>query len=183
MKDTKTMIRFFTIADYEEEEIWLRSQHKSGWKLVKTVMPCFFIFEKCTPEDVVYRLDFKANAAADDYFQIFEDYGWEYFNEWMGWLYFRKPVTESDLKQDSEIFSDDESRLDMLSHVFKTRLFPLLVIFFGVLVPNFANSFGQSGPLANVLRILFSLFMLVYLYVFLRCGIKLRKMKDQYRKE
>ena len=51
MKDTKNMIRFFTIADYEEEEIWLRSQHKSGWKLVKTVMPCFFIFEKCTPED------------------------------------------------------------------------------------------------------------------------------------
>ena len=29
----KTMLRFFTIADYEEEELWLREQHRSGWRL------------------------------------------------------------------------------------------------------------------------------------------------------
>ena len=29
----KTVIRSFTIADFEEEEIWLREKHKSGWKL------------------------------------------------------------------------------------------------------------------------------------------------------
>ena len=31
----KTLVHFFTIADYEEEEVWLRKQHNSGWKLVK----------------------------------------------------------------------------------------------------------------------------------------------------
>lgn len=30
MPETKAMIRFFTIADYEEEEIWLHEQHKNG---------------------------------------------------------------------------------------------------------------------------------------------------------
>ena len=35
MNDRKTLVRFFTIADYEEEEIWLREQHKNGWKLVR----------------------------------------------------------------------------------------------------------------------------------------------------
>ena len=35
MTETKTMIHFFTIADYEEEEIWLRGQHGSGWKMVE----------------------------------------------------------------------------------------------------------------------------------------------------
>lgn len=32
MSDRKTLIRFFTIADYEDEEIWLRQQHNCGWK-------------------------------------------------------------------------------------------------------------------------------------------------------
>ena len=49
MNNKKTVIRFFTIADYEDEEIWLHNQHMSGWKLVKMIPPCFYIFEKCTP--------------------------------------------------------------------------------------------------------------------------------------
>ena len=58
MSNRKTVIRFFTIADYEEEEAWLHEQHKNGWKLSKMIPPCFFIFEQCTPEDVAYRLDY-----------------------------------------------------------------------------------------------------------------------------
>ena len=49
----KTFIRFFTIADYEDEEVWLRRQHQNGWKLVKLIVPCFYIFESCEPEDVI----------------------------------------------------------------------------------------------------------------------------------
>ena len=53
MDSKKTLIRFFTIADYEEEEIWLHNQHKNGWKLVKMILPCFYIFERCTPAEVI----------------------------------------------------------------------------------------------------------------------------------
>lgn len=56
MSETKVKIRFYTIADFNEEEIWLRKEHQSGWKLVKMVPPCFYHFEKCQPEDVIYRL-------------------------------------------------------------------------------------------------------------------------------
>ena len=35
MNSRKTVIRFFTVADYEEEEGWLHNQHKNGWKLSK----------------------------------------------------------------------------------------------------------------------------------------------------
>ena len=43
MPETKTMIRFFTIADYEEEEIWLHEQHKNGWKLQNDpTVPLYF---------------------------------------------------------------------------------------------------------------------------------------------
>lgn len=76
MNNRKTAVRFFTIADYEEEEVWLHNQHKNGWKLLRMIPPCFYIFEKCTPEDMAYRLDYKNNAETSNYFQIFRDYGW-----------------------------------------------------------------------------------------------------------
>ena len=40
MNNKKTVIRFFTIVDYEEEEIWLHNQHMNGWRLVKMIPPC-----------------------------------------------------------------------------------------------------------------------------------------------
>ncbi|MBR2577469.1 MAG: DUF2812 domain-containing protein, partial [Erysipelotrichaceae bacterium] len=51
----KTMFRFFTIADYEEEENWLREEHLNGWKMVKAIPPCAYVFEPCEKEDVIYR--------------------------------------------------------------------------------------------------------------------------------
>ena len=109
MNNKKTVIRFFTIADYEDEEIWLHNQHMNGWKLVKMIPPCFYIFEKCTPSEVAYRLDYKNNSETSNYFQIFRDYGWEYIGRCVGWLYFRKPSTEMDSERDGEIFSDNEN--------------------------------------------------------------------------
>ena len=80
MKTTKTMFRIFTIADYEQEEQFLRQQHQNGWKLKRITAFGFYHFEACTPEDVVYRLDFRTKGTDwDSYFQLFSDYGWEYF--------------------------------------------------------------------------------------------------------
>lgn len=44
MNNKKTVLRFFTIADFEEEEIWLHDQHRNGWKLAKMIPPCFYNF-------------------------------------------------------------------------------------------------------------------------------------------
>lgn len=176
MDNKKVVARIFTISDYEEEEIWLRQQHQKGWKLQKTVMPCFYIFEKCTPEDVAYRLDYKNNTEQADYFQIFQDYGWEYFNRCMGWLYFRKPIAETDSEQDAEIFSDDVSRVQLLNNLLKTRMLPLLVVFFCGIVPNMINSIGRDSGLFTAFVVLFVL----YVYLFLHCGRKLWKLKKKY---
>ena len=62
MADTVTKIAFWTIADFKEEEIWLRVMAQSGLHLKKMIVPCFYIFEKGAPEDVIYRLDFTNNA-------------------------------------------------------------------------------------------------------------------------
>ena len=94
MSECKTVLRFFTIADYEEEEQWLHQQHSRGWKLVKMIPPCFYRFEKCQPEDVVYRLDYQNGQENGNYFQMFHDYGWEYLGQCVGWLYFRKSAAQ-----------------------------------------------------------------------------------------
>lgn len=180
MASTKTLVRFFTIADYEEEEVWLRSQHQGGWKLLKMVPPCFYIFEKCTPEDVAYRLDYKNNAETGDYFQIFQDYGWEYIGRCFGWLYFRKPSSEADSPQDSEIFSDNQSKIDLIDHVTKTRFVPMLLIFLCCFLPNFIGSIETSDPFTTVFTVLFSLMALLCIYLIVYCGLKLRKLRKKY---
>lgn len=180
----KTEIKVFTIADYEEEEIWLREQHRQGWKLVNTNLPVFYHFVKCKPEDVVYRLDYRNSKEDSAYMQMFQDYGWEYFNNCMGWLYFRKPAAAMDSELEEEIFSDDASKLELLSHVFKTRMVPLLVVFLLCLLPQWFNVTGRplnSGIDIGVFGVL-SLLLLIYLYLFVHCGRKMLKLRNKYKK-
>ena len=176
MAEKKTMIRFFTIADYEEEEEWLREMHKNGWKLTRTALPCFYFFEKCEPEDVVYRLDYKNGTQDSEYMQMFKDYGWEYLNECMGWLYFRKSAASDG---DMEIFSDDASRVEMIGKIVKTRLLPLAVIFLCCVMPNITGNVLR-GKAGIVISIIFLCLFALYLYLFLHCGLKFRRLKKKY---
>lgn len=173
-------LRFFTIADYEDEEIWLREQHKNGLRLVRTILPCFYIFEECTPEDVVYRLDYKNNRQSGEYLQLFCDYGWEHFNNCVGWMYFRKSASDVQVENDGEIFSDADSKIEMIQHVIKTRMLPILVLFLCCILPNWVYTIcGISGPT----NFFWGATGLVILYVFLlvHCGRKLGKLRKKYQ--
>lgn len=181
MNNKKTEIRFFTIADYEEEEKWLHDQHKNGWKMVKMIPPCFFIFEKCEPAEVTYRLDYKNNSETSNYFQLFKDYGWEYIGHCVGWLYFRKSSSEMDSERDGEIFSDNESRVDMIDHVIKTRLLPIMIIFLCCILPNLMNSIETYGSFTTGFTVFFSVMTLLYIYMIVYCSLKLRKLREKYR--
>lgn len=183
MPETKTMFRFFTIADYEEEENWLHKQHKNGWKLQKMIPPCFFVFEKCAPENVIYRLDYKNGAENSSYFQLFTDYGWEYIGRCVGWLYFRKPAAAQTAEQDGELFSDNASKLDLIRHIMKTRMLPLAVIFLCCVLPNFRRILETGSEFSVVLTVFFSVMMLLYVFLLTYCGLKLRKLMKKYSNE
>lgn len=62
------------------------------------IPPCFYIFEKCVPDDVVYRLDYKNNTENDGYFQIFGDYGWEYIGRCVGWLVLPQAIVRDGIR-------------------------------------------------------------------------------------
>ncbi len=177
----KTFVRFFTIADYEEEEAWLREQHRAGWRLVRTIIPCFYIFEKCAPEDVIYRLDYKNGAQDGEYMQMLRDFGWEYFHCCMGWLYFRKPASEMKNEGEDSLFSDDASKLEMIRHIIRTRMLPILIIFLTCTLPNCVRAMnGASGSSSLGLFALFFAPLILCLWIFLHCGIKLQRLSRKY---
>jgi hypothetical protein len=181
MSKTKLKIRFFTIADYEEEEQWLRSQHQNGWKLVKMTPPCFFTFEPCQPEDVIYRLDFKNKKVTGDYRQMCADFGWEYAGACVGWLYFRKAASQVDGEAEGELFSDNASKGNMIRHILQMRMLPVLIIFLCCVIPQTERSLSGEGSVGVLIFML--LLLAIYLFLLLHCGLKLLRLKRTYKDE
>lgn len=57
MKDRKKEFRFFSIIEYDKEQDYLRKMQQNGWKFVN-VSGLIYTFESCSPEDVIYQLDY-----------------------------------------------------------------------------------------------------------------------------
>ncbi len=136
--ETKKEFRWFTIFEYEKEQEYLRARHREGWKFVRVTGLGSYHFEACEPADVAYALDYNEEGLAhkEEYVRMFADCGWEYLQDFFGYSYFRKPVSEAD-DGDTAIFCDDESRLAMMERVIKGRMLPLLILFCCVLLPQF----------------------------------------------
>lgn len=177
MSGKKIVLRFFTIADYLEEELWLREMHNQGWKFSKFTVPCFYTFEACEPEDVIYCLDYKNKSNLDDYIRMTEDYGWEYTGSCLGWLYFRKQATLVENEGDGEIFSDNSSRISMVEHIVKTRLWPLTILFLCCVIPNTINAL--SGKIGWFFTIFWGFMLIIYIYLILHCSFKLKRIRRE----
>ena len=163
MKTNKTVFKLFSITQCREEERYLSDMHEEGWALRSITFPGFYHFEKCTPGDVSYCLDYNQDGLREksEYVQMFKDCGWEYLFDFVGYSYFRKPCGEGEERE--EIFCDDASRLEMMRRVFRGRLLPLILVFATCIVPQlFFNSFW----FARVLSYIYLVLALVYLIIF-----------------
>lgn len=166
----KKQFKWFTIFEYEKEQDYLSEMHKQGWKLITITGLGMYRFEKCEPLEVVYQLDYNQEGLAhkEEYIKMFEDCGWEYIQDYVGYSYFRKGVDQKGIRE--EIFCDDESRLQMMQRVLKGRMLPLLLIFFVVLLPQFLIFFFQKnyliayfiGTVLVMYLVLFIIFLLKY---------------------
>lgn len=177
MSATKTMVRFFTIADWEKEEAFLREMHRKGWKLRKGGI--IYNFERCEPEDVVYQLDYNQEGRKDKnvYVQMFEDCGWEYIQDFAGYSYFRKP-TRTMKENEKAIFCDDASRLEMVRRVIRGRMIPLLIVFLLVLLPGMlwhVYPINENWPVTFV----FGCMVGLYAVVFVNLSIKLWRLSNK----
>lgn len=183
--EIKKETKFFLLPDYEKEEKYLTDMHKRGWRL-KQISLYFYTFEKCEPENVVYRLDFAEQNSKDkkSYVAMFGEYGWEYIQDVNGYSYFRKNA-DGLAEEDTELFSDNESRLEMMKRIINTKLMPVWIIFMCILIPNFVKSITHGFddiPLHTVLTVIFTLLFVWYSYAIIHCMIGFSKLKNKYKK-
>lgn len=178
--ETKKEFRTFNITQYEQEQEYLRENHKKGWKFVKVTGIGTYHFEKCEPEDVVYQLDYNQEGIAhkEEYVQMFQDCGWEYLMDFLGYSYFRKPAAE--MCGDEEIFCDDASRLEMMERIFKGRMLPLLSLFFLILLPQFIMSFTVYKIPA--LSVFYAIPIILYVSIFGWFSMKYKQYKEKLGK-
>lgn len=179
MSDRKTDIKFFSILQWKKEEDYLSWMRSQGWKFEKISGLCVYHFVKCRPERVVYRLDYNDKKLMDkeEYIQMFDDCGWDYIQDYMGYSYFCKPVSEM-TNGDEDIFCDDSSRLDMLKRVFKGRMIPLLVIFFFTIIPQIFIQLNSGYPQSKFFLALFIVLFFIYLYFFVNFAVQYMKITN-----
>jgi len=157
---SKVEFKWFTILEHEKEERYLRAMHNLGWEFVKVVFPGFYYFTECEPEDVVYQLDYNKDRmnGMREYIRMFEDCGWDYIMDFVGYSYFRKKV--ADMNGEEEIFNDDASKKEMLARVYRARLIPLAIIFGTIIFPQLIIA-GMNGRVG-----LFALYWALFLKTF-----------------
>lgn len=175
--ERKKQFRWFTIFEYEKEQDYLREMHKSGWRFVKVRGLGMYHFEKCAAEDVVYQLDYNKEGLEhkDEYLKMFEDCGWEYIQDYAGYSYFRKAVSEEGVAE--EIFCDDESRMQMMQRVIKGRMLPLLIIFFACLLPQFLINLLSTHN--YVIAVTYGVILAIYVAVFAMGYVKYQQYRSR----
>ena len=178
--DNKKQFKWFTIFEYEKEQDYLREMHKAGWKFSRVTGLGMYHFEKDIARDVVYQLDYNKEGLAhkEEYLKMYEDCGWEYIQDYAGYSYFRKAVTQDGVAE--EIFCDDESRLQMMQRVIRGRMLPLLVIFFATLLPQFVINLFSTGN--YFVAAIIGAILLMYIFVFVSCFVKYSQYKTRVGK-
>lgn len=170
--ETKREFRYYTIMEYDKEERYLQKRHSEGWKFVEVTGIGMYHFEECEPEGVVYQLDYNQEGIADrgEYIQMFADCGWEHVTDYVGYSYFRKPISE--MSSEEEIFNDDNSKLEMIQRIFKGRMIPLFIVFFLYLILQFVLPNVFEGALVTAVVTWLRALLLVYIIVTIHFCVK-----------
>ena len=176
MMETKKEYRYFSIFSHEKEENYLRQRHSEGWRFVRVSGLGTYHFERCEPENVVYQLDYnpQSKETREEYLKMFADCGWEHLQEYAGYSYFRKPVSQ--MKGEEQIFSDNDSRVAMMARVFKGRLGLPLWLIWVCLLPQFIINLSNGNYM--ICAFLGSVLFL-YAAVFSACGICYYRLKNK----
>ena len=135
-KKTKRTVKMFAAWDYEFEEQEFNRMSEQGWQLVSGGS---FTQKYEYDDSVVYRYQLDYNNDVSDmtrYEETFRDAGWERVNSTLnGWHVFRKAYDPALPQEEYEIYTDDQSRNEMLK-----RWMRVCYIGFGMVLINFGNA-------------------------------------------
>ncbi len=114
-KKTKTTFNVYAAWDFDKEAEEYNRMSEKGWQLVNGGCFC----QKYEFDDsVVYRYQLDFNNKIDSmerYDEMFREMGWERINStFNNWHIFRKKYDPSLPEEEYEIYTDNESRIEML---------------------------------------------------------------------
>ena len=186
MGEIKKEFRYLTIPQYEQEQDYLRTMHKSGWKLTRINSFGVYYFVKCVPEEVVYQVDYNPEGLANkaEYVQMFLDCGWEYLFDYEGYSYFRKPISKMQGEGEEHIFCDDASKLDMMGRVYKNRIKPLIIFLFILIIPQFINNtvgYGNRSIVQKGLAIAYLVLLILSLSTIVSFTVQYYRCKNKVK--
>jgi len=125
MNDNKIIKINFPLSDFEEEQLFLASNHADGWKLY-SVEGKKYTFQKCDKDAFLYQIDFNPDERQkEEYIRLYTDFGWQYIAEKDGRFYFGK----SGICNGDAIFSDRETKAIMCRKIIKRKLVGFIPIF------------------------------------------------------
>jgi hypothetical protein len=158
--DTLKRTKWFWSWQDDKEEAWLGSMSQDGWHLKSVAIPCVYSFMRGEPCNYTYRLDYMLidKTKLQDYFQIYQDAGWEYIGELSNWRYWRKQVQPGEA---DEIFTDRESKVKKYQRLLAIMSFLLFFLIF-VGLQMLQNAAWANPDLPFVISVIYSIAMLLY---------------------
>jgi hypothetical protein len=164
--------KLFLASDIEKEEAWLTEMSKKGLHL-KDYKLFTYVFEEDPNRSYVYQTDFRPQAT-EDYFQLYEDAGWEYVTDAVNLFhYFRTDASEPNI---GKLYTDKES----IQESFKRMMTFYLSLFFMLLV-------AQSGILltwqGRIIQYIAAALVLIVIVLYVYMLLALRKRVNFYRRK
>lgn len=134
MKTRMTSYKVYGVWEYEQEITDLNNRSAMGWQLEKG--GCFHSkFIRNEKVRYLYQLDYAPKLENKErYLSFFREQGWEYINStYNGWHYFRREYQENMPYEEAEIYTDQESLLEMQGRYYRgIRFFAILFLIFAV---------------------------------------------------
>ena len=151
----------------------------------KVTLPGVYHFRKTAPVNMVYRIDFnpKKKEDWDSYKQMYQDYGWTYIQDLNEYSYFCK-VAE-DEEEANEIFSDNQSRIDMMDRIIRRKMLPIVAIFLCCVIPQAVRMADgmYTDRVSIAFYILWVILIVLYVYLITRSTAGFVRLRKKYEME
>jgi hypothetical protein len=170
--------KFFSPADYEKLEVWLREQRKNGLALQSAMVPGIFTFEKCEGENVIYKVEFllKNTDEIKNYYELYENNGWKFICKNPFFNFFVRPANSPET---GEPIATNEIRVEMLSNVLFNRLGIIDVLLLAIIVALSRPFFEGNNLNVPLFSLVCAVFIILMCYT-ICAAVGYHKLRNKY---
>ncbi|MEK3889131.1 DUF2812 domain-containing protein [Bacillus sp. FSL K6-3431] len=162
--------KLFLASSIEKEEKWLTEMSRKGLHLKQYRLFTYY-FDEYPDESYIYQIDFR--EADDDYFQLYQDAGWQYVDSSINRFHYF--CTKADKEGSKKIYSDSESVKVTLQRMMAFYI----AIFFAMITSQIGLIVTWKGWTIQVIVAVF-IAVVIILYLYMLYTLK-RKINFYYK--